>query len=341
MEPSLLDGSFGEGGGQILRTSLCMSLVSGKPFRIVKIRAGRKKPGLQHQHLAAVNAAARVGRADVEGNSIGSSEIYFEPQGITAGKYHFSTGTAGSATLIFETLFPALISADGESELILEGGTHNPLAPPFDFIDKTILPLLRRMGIRITARLERCGFFPAGGGKISFAIEPAGEILPLELLERGKALGISGRALISKLPSQIAERELAVVAHTLSLGAESLKLEKITSSPGPGNAVIIEAQYENITEVFTAFGERGLPAEQVAEKAAIEAQEYLASDVPVGKHLADQLLVPLCLTRGGKFRTSAPTRHFTTNVEVIRRFLDIEIAVKEYEKDKCEVEVMD
>jgi RNA 3'-terminal phosphate cyclase (ATP) len=339
MESILIDGSFGEGGGQILRTSLCMSLVSGKPFRIVKIRAGRKKPGLQHQHLAAVNAAVEVSRAKVEGNSIGSSEIFFEPHGISAGKYHISTGTAGSATLIFETIFPALISAESESELILEGGTHNPLAPPYDFIEKTLLPLLFRMGINITARLERYGFYPAGGGKITFIIKPTREISPFELLVRGKSLGISARALVSKLPLHIGERELTVVAHKLSLGAESLKLENVTTSPGPGNAVIIEARYENITEIFTAFGERGLPAERVAEIATEEAQEYLASDVPVGKHLADQLLAPLSLAGGGRFRTLAPTLHFTTNLEVIKRFLNIEIAIREYEKDKWEVEI--
>src|ERR1051325_4105851 len=205
-----IDGSFGEGGGQILRTSLALALVTGKPFRIERIRAGRKNPGLLRQHLTAVNAAAQIGRAEVAGASIGSRELTFAPQAVTAGSYHFAVGTAGSATLVLETVLPALLIADGPSALVLEGGTHNPYAPPFDFLDKTFLPLVCMMGPRVAARLERHGFYPAGGGKFIVDIEPAARLGRIELDERGDITGRRARALIANLPRQIAERELSV-----------------------------------------------------------------------------------------------------------------------------------
>ena len=182
----VIDGAFGEGGGQILRTSLALSLVTGTPFCIERIRANRKKPGLRNQHLTAVNAAAQVGKAEVQGNTIESCVLTFIPTTITPGQYHFSVGTAGSSTLVLQTILPALLTAAERSDLVLEGGTYNPLAPPFDFLSLAFLPLIRRMGADVSVRLERPGFYPAGGGRFSVSIAPVKQLAPITLLTRGE-----------------------------------------------------------------------------------------------------------------------------------------------------------
>jgi RNA 3'-terminal phosphate cyclase (ATP) len=328
----LIDGSYGEGGGQILRTALGLSLFTGHAFRIEKIRAGRKNPGLLRQHLTAVKAAARIGQAEVTGASIGSTQLTFTPGPVAPGRYHFAVGTAGSATLVLQTVLPALIiSGDQEQQthLTLEGGTHNPFAPPFDFLAKAFLPLLERMGARIEARLEGFGFYPAGGGRFEIAITPVKSLEPLELNERGKIRSRRAIALVAHLPRSIAERELGVVHKKLSWPWEWLEAESITNSPGPGNVITLEIESENATEVFTGFGERGVAAEAVADQAVIAARRYLASDVAVGEHLADQLLLPMALARGGSFTTIPPSRHTTTNIEIIRKFLDVEIVAEQ------------
>jgi RNA 3'-terminal phosphate cyclase (ATP) len=320
-----IDGSFGEGGGQILRTSLTLSLVTGKPFRIERIRAGRKSPGLLRQHLAAVNAAARVGYAEIEGASLGSRELTFRPQAVAAGHYQFAVGTAGSATLVLQTVLPALMIADAPSRLLLEGGTHNPYAPPFDFLEKTFLPLLNRMGARVTARLERHGFYPAGGGRFIVEITPAQQLRQIKLDDRGAITGRRARALVANLPRHIAERELLVIGIKLSWKGDWLRVETTDTSSGPGNCVMIEIECEQLTEVFTAFGQRGVRAEAVAGEAADRAREYMASDAAADEYLADQLLVPMALAGGGSFTAVSLSRHTTTNIEVIRKFIDIDI----------------
>ena len=212
----LIDGSTGEGGGQILRTSLALSAVTRQPIRIEKIRAGRQKPGLLRQHLTAVNAVAEITGARVEGAEIGSTELTFKPGAIVAGEYHFAVGTAGSATLVFQTVLPPLLLAGGESRLVLEGGTHNPHAPPFDFLERCFLPLLRRMGAQVEATLVRPGFYPAGGGRFEAVITPMAKLQPFELLERGTAGVRRAKVLLANLPSSIAEREMALLRTRLS-----------------------------------------------------------------------------------------------------------------------------
>ena len=200
-----IDGSFGEGGGQILRTALALSLVTGKPFRIDNIRAGRKNPGLLRQHLTAVNAATEISQAEVTGAGIGSRELTFAPGSVESGDYAFAVGTAGSTTLVLQTVLPALLIADGKSQLILEGGTHNPFAPPFDFLEQAFLPLVNRMGPRVTAELERPGFYPAGGGRMRVTIEPAGELKKhLDIPSRGEVRGRRAKAVVANLPISIA-----------------------------------------------------------------------------------------------------------------------------------------
>src|SRR5262245_32836026 len=215
-----IDGSFGEGGGQILRTSLSLSLLTGKPFRIEKIRSGRKNPGLLRQHLTAVAAAAKVGQAEVSGASIGSTQLTFTPGEVLHGEYHFAIGTAGSTTLVLQTVLPALLVAKEltgqQTTLTLEGGTHNPFAPPYDFLIKAFLPILGRMGAFVEARLVRHGFYPAGGGKIEVTVYPASRLERIELTERGKIRERCARAVVANLPRKIAERELSIVQKKLS-----------------------------------------------------------------------------------------------------------------------------
>jgi RNA 3'-terminal phosphate cyclase (ATP) len=316
-----LDGSLGEGGGQVLRSALSLSLVTGEPFVIERIRAGRAKPGLARQHLTCVQAAAEIGSARIEGAELGSQRLSFRPNGVRAGAYRFAIGTAGSTTLVLQTVLPALLLGDGPSSLTLSGGTHNPLAPPFEFLAHTFAPALRAMGVSIDLQLLRHGFAPAGGGALTCTIGP-GRPRPIEWLERGHPGLPSAVALLSNLPPSIGERELAVVRARLALHPEQLRIEAIRSH-GPGNVLRLEFPNQHTTEIVSEPGERGVAAEQVAERACAAAQRYLATDAPVGEHLADQLLLPLAMAGGGGFRTPKPTSHTRTNAEVIERFLPV------------------
>lgn len=324
-----IDGSTGEGGGQILRTALALSLVTGQSFRVDKIRAGRRKPGLLRQHLTAVNAAAQIASAKVTGAILGSQSLTFEPGEVHPGDYTFSVGTAGSATLVLQTVLPALVVGSKPSRLLLEGGTHNPFAPPFDFLQKTFLPVLSRMGPKVSTTLERYGFYLAGGGKFSVTIEPASPLSPIELIERGSIQRRLARAVYAAIPRSIAERELRVISEKLGWTAESIIAEQVENSAGPGNVVLVELESDALTEVFTGFGERGVLAERVAEKVTDNVREYLASTAPVGEHLADQLLLPIALAGGGAFRTVKISRHAQTNIEIIQKFLPIVFGIED------------
>jgi RNA 3'-terminal phosphate cyclase (ATP) len=319
-----IDGLFGEGGGQVLRTALALSMVAGRPFCIENIRAGRKNPGLLRQHLTAVNAAAEVSQAEVTGAAIGSRELTFVPGRVVPGDYSFAIGTAGSTTLVLQTVLPALLEAAGPSRLILEGGTHNPFAPPFDFLARAFLRLLNRAGPKVNAELERPGFYPAGGGRISVTIEPA-SLSKLDISSRGEVKAKRATSIVANLPISIAERELKVIARKMSWPQDWMNAELANGSAGPGNVVTIEVESENVTEVFTGFGERGVRSEAVAEKVVQEARRYLGSEAAVGEYLADQLLIPAAMARGGSFTTLPLSRHTTTNIEIIKRFLDVRI----------------
>ncbi|HYC61946.1 MAG TPA: RNA 3'-terminal phosphate cyclase [Thermoanaerobaculia bacterium] len=306
-----IDGSFGEGGGQILRTSLSLSLITQTPIRITRIRAKRKVPGLARQHLTSVLAAARIGDAQVEGAEVGSMELTFRPQEVQGGHYTFAIGTAGSTTLVLQTILMPLLLAQKPSAIELEGGTHNSGSPSFDFLTRSFLPLLARMGATVDVRLERAGFYPAGGGRIAVKIEPA-KLGTLTVIERGKVLAQHAHAVVANLPLDIAHRELAVV------GWQG-EAETVTSA-GPGNVLMLEVECEHVTEVVTGFGQRGVRAEEVARRALAEAQRYLDCDAAIGEHLADQLLLPMSLGGGGTFTTLEPSLHTRTNADVIRMF---------------------
>jgi RNA 3'-terminal phosphate cyclase (ATP) len=334
-----IDGTFGEGGGQILRTSLALSVVTGEPFRIRNIRGRRRKPGLRRQHLTAVQAARAISGGSTAGAELGSGELVFEPAAIVPGEHRFAVGTAGSAGLVLQTVLPALLTAPKGSRLVLEGGTHNPWAPPFDFLDRAYLPLLRRLGPGVTALLERPGFYPAGGGRFEVEVEPVAQLTPLDLPERGAIVGQRAMVLLANLPEHIGRRELAVVARKTGWERDRLELLTVPESKGPGNAVMIELEGECVTEVFTAFGARGVRAENVAEQVVSAARRYQQADVAVGEHLADQLLLPLALAGGGSFTTLPLTMHTTTNIEVIREFLEVSMTTEELGPNRWRITV--
>ncbi len=337
----LVDGSHGEGGGQILRSALTLSMVTGMPFKMVNIRANRKRPGLMRQHLTAVTAAEAVCGAHVEGAAVGSTELTFRPGPVQPGDFHFSVGTAGSTTLVLQTVLPALSLAHAPSFVTLEGGTHNPMSPPFDFLDRAFLPLFQQMGPRVEARLERCGFYPAGGGKIRVAIGPTPRLGRLDLLERGDVRAKRAIAIVSALPKEIAERELRVLESILSLDPSCLRAEEVRHAVGPGNVVSVEVETEQITEIFVGFGRRGTLAEEVAREVASEAKEYLDSGVPVGRHLADQLVIPMAMGSGGSFRTLEPTPHTWSQIALVKQFLEVPIEVRSMGDGQWEIRIGD
>ena len=354
-----IDGSQGEGGGQILRSSLALSMVTGKSLTIDRVRAGREKPGLMRQHLTAVCAAKEICGAVVSGDAIGSSSLTFHPGPVVPGDYHFAVGTAGSATLVLQTVLPPLLIADGPSRLILEGGTHNPWAPPFDFLQSAYLPLVNRMGPQVTAKLERHGFYPAGGGRFIVEIEPTRVMLKandaaegasaivesrlngFSLLERGEIRSRRGRVLLSNLPPQIAQREKEELERLANWDECEIVHETVTAM-GPGNIVLIEIECEHVTEVFVGFGEHGVKSEVVVKQAINAMRDYLVANVPVGPYLADQLLLPLGISawqaakcpekrsekRPVSFRTIRLTNHSLTHIEVLKAFLGVHFKIE-------------
>lgn len=323
LEPITIDGSQGEGGGQIVRTALSLSMLTGKPLRLERIRAQRPKTGLRRQHLAAVRAAAVISGASVQGATLGAMTLNFRPRTIEPGKYSFDIGSAGSAVLLAQTLIPALLQAGAPSRLVLTGGTHNPLAPTYDFFSAVFLPVLGSMGAEIGATLVRPGFAPGGQGVIELEIGPGGRLDPITILDRGPLRSVRVQAVVSNLPRTIAEREVAVVQRAFPDCEIEVREERC--SIGPGNAVSITLAFEHGVEGFTGIGQRGVRAETVAARVVREAETFLASDAAVDSHLADQLLLPFAMAGGGTFTTLEPSPHALTNAEVIERFLPIAI----------------
>jgi RNA 3'-terminal phosphate cyclase (ATP) len=323
----VIDGAKGEGGGQIIRTSLALSLITGKEFRILNIRAGREKGGLRPQHLTSVQAAAQIGTAEVKGAEVGSRQLTFRPGQLAPGSYVFKIGTAGSTMLVLQTILPPLMLAEKPSFIEFEGGTHNTKAPPFDFVANTFVPLLQRMGPEIKLQMDRFGFYPPGGGRVQAKITPSPRLTVLNLSEAKENIQVNGRSLVVKLPEHIGERENNVLKKVLSDYPLQTKVETSGNAISPGNVVFVEIANQHFTETVSSIGERGLRAETVAQAAADEALAYLQSDALVGQHLADQLLLPFALAGGGEFRTNALTDHTTTNIEVIQDFLDSNIRI--------------
>lgn len=325
MEPVEIDGSEGEGGGQMLRTALSLSAITGRPFRMHRIRAGREKPGLKRQHLTCVTSLQAVCDADVRGAELGSSSLWFSPKHVAHGDRTIEIGTAGSTCLVLQTLLPPLLMRAGRSRIVLVGGTHNPMAPTGDFLARSFVPALVRMGAKVAVEVKRPGFFPAGAGELVLTVEGGQPLSPLELLERGAVQRIEARAYVDHLPATVGQRELRVLGERLSLPREQQRLV-VLQGAGPGNAVIVDVVGEHHTEVFSALGERRRTAEQVANDVLTEVNAFIAADVPVGEHLADQLLIPIALA-GGSFVTMTPTPHTLTNIDIVQRFLPVALEV--------------
>ena len=311
----------------MLRTALGLSLVTQTPFQIVKIRGRRPKPGLQRQHLACVRAAATIGDARVEGDALSSQDLVFQPRALNPGSYEFAIGSAGSTTLLLQALLPALLRASGPTTLALEGGTHNRLAPTFEFLAQSFVPVLAQLGARVEVKLVRHGFEPAGGGRIEVQVTPA-PLKPIALLHRGPLISRAAKAVVSSIPANVAARQLAMVEQTLGFAPTELRTEHVSAS-SPGNALIIALTYSHVTDVFVGLGERGVTAEKVAHRATGEVKRSLRTDAPVSQLLADQLMIPFALAGGGAFRTIEPTLHSLTQLELIPRFLDVKLECRE------------
>ena len=312
-----IDGSMGEGGGQVLRSSLALSMVTGQPVVLTRIRAGRGRAGLLRQHLTGVLAAAEVCGGRAEGAAIGSTDLRFSPGLVRAGDYRFAIGSAGSTSLVLQTILPALLFAEAPSTVVVEGGTHNSGAPPFPFLDGVFSP---HVGLRLT--LARPGFYPAGGGVLRAEVVP--QRTPIHLVERGP-LEVHAHVAISALSHRMGHGALGALRHALGLESDRLHFHQVRDPVGPGFVVWIEARFPGGREVFSAFGER-TRSEHVAESAIRAFEAWKALDVPVGEHLADQLLLPLALF-GGHFRTGPLSLHARTNLAVIERFLPGRIQV--------------
>jgi RNA 3'-terminal phosphate cyclase (ATP) len=280
------------------------------------------------QHVTAIKAAADISDAEVHGAEVGSSALTFKPRTVRPGEYAFSIGTAGSCTLVLQTILPPLVTARSPSTIRISGGTHNKAAPPVDFLARAFLPLLARMGAIVNLNIERHGFYPRGGGTIEAQVAPVDRLQPIHVSERGARLRGYAEAYICGIPVHVAERELAVVRNRLNWAPEELKIRGIPSDMGPGNALVVTLEYEHVTEVFTGFGERARSAESVAEDTVREARDYLAHEAPVGPHLADQLLLPMVLGGLTGFVTCVPTSHFTSNADVIYAFTGRRIVVE-------------
>jgi RNA 3'-terminal phosphate cyclase (ATP) len=310
-----IDGSAGEGGGQVLRTSLALAAITGRAVRIDNVRARRSKPGLQRQHLTCVLAAAEVCGARVRGGSVGSGRVDFEPGPIVAGEYAFDIGTAGSTGLVLQTVLPILLHAGGASRVTIRGGTHNPKAPCSDFLRTTFLPLIGGVSLEVA----RHGFYPAGGGQVACTIE-GGARRAIDLTAAAPVTRRRARAIVARLPTHVATRELAVVRDRFGWAADECEIVEVDAA-SPGNALLLEVERSGVTEVVTGFGEKGVRAELVASLACDELAAYEAHGAPVGEHLADQLLLPMALARAGRYLTGPLSLHSTTNLDVIAAFL--------------------
>jgi RNA 3'-terminal phosphate cyclase (ATP) len=328
METIYIDGSVGEGGGQVLRTSLTLAVITGKHLHIEKIRANRPKPGLGKQHLVCVEAAREICGAKCAGAKLGSTSLDFEPGGVQAGNYQFDIGSAGSASLVIQTILPVLFTAPEASAVIVTGGTHNSWAPPYDFLKESFLPAIKTMGFKVDCRLLRYGFYPAGGGQIASDIKPGGEN-PEKIIELCQPMvnpKIHAVVYTAKLPNRVVQRQRRLIAES-GLPIAGFEHIEVMDSAGPGNCVVVRVVCNNRTTVLTGFGSRGKPSEKVIDEVVTETRDFISSGAAIDHYLADQLLIYMAMRKGGRFTTNQLSKHLTTNMEVIKKFLPVDFVV--------------
>ncbi len=340
-----IDGSYGEGGGQILRTALALSCVLKRPIEITNIRRSRKKPGLMPQHLTAVKAAATVSNAGVEGAELSSTKLRFSPGHLAGGEYFFDVsekkGSAGSTSLILQTILLPLCFAEHRSSVAVIGGTHVPWSPSFHYLEYVFLPALSRLGVTAELTIEKWGWYPIGRGKVAATVNPQKEFLPLEIAERGKLVRVTGMSVVSNLPQDIAKRQRDQAHKMLSRKGIDADIEIISApSPGKGTFVFLLAEYEHITAGFDSLGAIGKRAEEVADEACRAFFEYIDAGGALDPHLADQIIPYLALASGpSTFTTSRITQHLLTNIWVVKQFVDVEIHVEGKEGEQGRVRV--
>jgi RNA 3'-phosphate cyclase len=325
-----IDGSQGEGGGQVLRSSLSLSLMTQKDLEITNVRAGRSKPGLRAQHLKAVEAAAVIGRAQVSGAGLGSTALTFRPTEIHPGRYQFDIGTAGATTLVLQTIFMPLAMAGTKSTVTITGGTHVRWSPSYHYLELHWLPFMRRIGCQIDLNMELAGYYPQGGGRVSATIYPCEKINPLELTDRGKLKQIRGLSAISNLPRHIAKRQREQVLRRIGdrYYLSDIRLNELDSR-FKGTMLLLLAEFERSQVCYFSLGELGKPAERVADEAVEELEEFLSSDGAIDQYLADQMLLPLAFASGpSRLHTSKVTQHLLTNAQVLRSFLPVQIDIE-------------
>jgi RNA 3'-terminal phosphate cyclase (ATP) len=322
-----LDGSEGEGGGQILRSALALSILTGKPFKLIHIRANRKPPGLRPQHAVSVKAAAAISGAKYKGGSVGSETLYFEPDAVVAGQHTFTIGTAGSTGLVLHTVYlPLALKGGKDSELTITGGTHVKTSPTFDYNRSTWAAHLRRMGIGVEVEMVRPGFYPRGGGEIKVAVRPCPRVNGLMLVSCPPLTTAGGFAAVAGLGADIAERMARRLGERMKRAGLEPHIEQQKWSGWPGAVCGVVFRQPPVPATFTAVGEPGRPAEVVADHAADQAIAFKEAGCPVDPHAADQIVLPLALSPdASEYRVSEVTRHLTTNIAVIRRFLDRDI----------------
>jgi RNA 3'-terminal phosphate cyclase (ATP) len=325
-----IDGSFGEGGGQVLRTALGLSCLLNKPFRIFNIRIKRKKPGLMPQHLMGIRALKLISNARVKGDVKGSTELIFEPEEVKAGDYLFDIGTAGSTSLLLQTIILPLIFAKRRSSLSLKGGTHVPFSPPFHYISEVFIPILKKLGISIETKIESYGFYPKGGGKVRVEIIPSGKIKGMRFLEREEIKKLRGISGVGNLPLSIAERQKDAALKVLA--SEGLKAEIETLSvltPGQGTFMFLGAETDYCLAGFSSLGERGKRAELVGEEVAKNFLSYYSTSACLDHHMADQIVLYLAIAQEeSSLTTSEISNHLLTNLWAIDKFLGIRYVIE-------------
>lgn len=342
--PIRIDGSYGEGGGQVLRTSLALAALTQRPLALFNIRAGRQKPGLAAQHLTGVNAVAQITQGVLASAELGSLELSLTPRRRRGGKYVFDVSSvrasAGATGLVAQTILPPLLFCEEPSQVILRGGTHVAWSPHFHYLAEVFLPTLAQMGGPVKARLERAGWYPEGGGEIVLDIAPVKRLRPLTLTERGE-VRIRGLSALSNLPEHILTRQVQGAEKTLRAADWSATFKTATlPSPSRGTVVFLVAESKTARAGFTALGQRGKPAERVGEEAAELLLHHLRRPGALEEHLADQLILYLALAEGrSTLTTSCLSQHLLTNIWVVEQFLPVRFEVEGEEGEPGTVSV--